>query len=799
MHRIEIDYPVLVPEDGLLLGNGDLSVSVYMDVDHIVWRFGKNDVWDRRLDTSDCPRPAHIDEIAHGIREEGWVSHGYVFGEGEATKTVKDPRRMKEITEGWPAYAKRSYPCPKPVGELRMRIPNDQTPVTFTQRQTIETGELEIEATWPGNWVIRVVCFVAPDDNVLCVKWDVENWNDDTGSCRPAVWFKVWRWPDPTIESYHARLFARARYNHYFGQVAEGKSTPLDKPITRDVFGRFVVQQNFAPSLDFPGEGFKFMMAPFTDQYEVEALDMLDTGEAMLHVRPTDKEDEGLSGWLALAVPTASDEGGAEAELKRIMETIGDDCDAACEKWRAEQKAAADEFWSRSSISIPDAPEVEDVWYHILHARRCAFRRGVVAPGLALPSTVQDYSLWHGDYHMNFNYQQGFWGDNMANHVELGDSFFPGMNHMVEIGRKLARDYWGCRGTFVQLGGYPFPVHEDTYGTGSLCRMAYMSGWVCNHYWWHYLYTLDADWLREEGYSVIRDCALFYTDFLEKWDDGKYHAFPSIQGEAFFTGKAEDYTDKPQVLRHARYCLQSAIKAAEVLGETEHVDEWRDRLDNLVQIDDFDALGWDDEKIRRYNCSSPEFLCYDVGSIPTEKSDEPAFAAYRGATNMLPWWWMIALHNDVYNPDVSLESLRKRIAKWRQPNGVLRAMDVHSHSYIGCYTEAMGIIAPIMEMMMQSWDGRIRIFPSWPSQIDGEFTTLRAEGAFLVSASRKDGKIQPFTIHSEAGAPCHVVDPWDSGLKITDPDGKDIPTREGLGGSICFDTDPGKTYTLQPA
>ena len=66
-HVIEVNERLLCPEDGLLLGNGDLSVSVYQTADRIVWRFGKNDVWDRRHDLSDDPKPAHIDEIARGI------------------------------------------------------------------------------------------------------------------------------------------------------------------------------------------------------------------------------------------------------------------------------------------------------------------------------------------------------------------------------------------------------------------------------------------------------------------------------------------------------------------------------------------------------------------------------------------------------------------------------------------------------------------------------------------------------------------------------------------------------------
>ena len=80
MHTIEVNQLVLEAEEGLLLGNGDLSVSVYQRPGELVWRFGKNDVWDRRLDMSDSPEPAHIEEIAKGIGEQGWKGGGYDAG-----------------------------------------------------------------------------------------------------------------------------------------------------------------------------------------------------------------------------------------------------------------------------------------------------------------------------------------------------------------------------------------------------------------------------------------------------------------------------------------------------------------------------------------------------------------------------------------------------------------------------------------------------------------------------------------------------------------------------------------------
>src|SRR5512136_3002244 len=75
---LTIDEQILVPDDGLLLGNGDLSASVYQKSNQIVWRLGKGDVWDRRLDFSEDPKPAHSDEIAHGIQVEGWKCAPYV-------------------------------------------------------------------------------------------------------------------------------------------------------------------------------------------------------------------------------------------------------------------------------------------------------------------------------------------------------------------------------------------------------------------------------------------------------------------------------------------------------------------------------------------------------------------------------------------------------------------------------------------------------------------------------------------------------------------------------------------------
>ena len=168
-HKIQINHRVLVPEEGLLIGNGDLSVSIYQTENTMVWRFGKNDVWDRRHETEDDPEPAHIDEIINGILNEGWVNNS--FNKGEVISLHGKPlsKRAQEICNGTPSYAFKPYPCPKPVGELVFNLPMDQKLVSINQVLTIETAMVEISLEFESGVNIHFECFVPPDNNLLQV------------------------------------------------------------------------------------------------------------------------------------------------------------------------------------------------------------------------------------------------------------------------------------------------------------------------------------------------------------------------------------------------------------------------------------------------------------------------------------------------------------------------------------------------------------------------------------------------------------------------------------------------------
>lgn len=797
-HVIEVDRPILSAEEGLLLGNGDLSVSVYQAADRIIWRFGKGDVGDRRLDLSDDPKPAHIDEIARGIAVEGWKCGPY-GGPVEATKGTSNAKRMQELCQGSPpSYKHRPYPCPKPVGELALHLPPDLPGKKIHQRLTIEQARLQVTCSWPSGVTVQLESFIPPTPNVLVVHWKVDGWNAETRMGRkPPVWFSLYRWADPSIQRFAARFFGQSRHGA-FGTFASPKATPLPPPaIGQDGAIRYI-EQRF-PADPLFKSGFRYAMAPFAPA-ATEPVDTAATGEARLHVLPRDGASEG---WLVVAVGTSGDEAGPLGPLRSVGAQLKDRPAEVLKQWAAENRAATAGFWSRSRVAIAD-PLLEGLWYETLHARRCAYHRGKVPPGLFLPSTVQDYSHWHGDYHMNYNFQEPFWGDYTANHLELGDAYFDGVAFMLPIGRKIARDYYHCRGAFIQLSMYPIRAEDDPLGVAPMGRMAYMTGWAMNQYWWRYLVTLDEAWLRATGYPVIRDCALFYTDFLKRGADGLYHAFPSNQGEDGFSGTPKDYSDRAQVMQHARYCLRAATRAAEVLDvDADLRAAWRDRLDHAAGDDGRPPLALDGLARLCYQANPPEFgLGRPYRPQPETHDAKPWPPAGDGAYvwyfGQYPWSVMRRLRGGEFVAGRDLPAFRDLVQRWRRPNGLVWGMSVADYGRAGAWTESLGVIAPLQEMVLQSWDGALRIFPAWPRNLDARFENFFAEGAFLVSAAWSHGRLTALSVRSEKGSPCRLYSPWPEGVRVTDKAGEDVRVTSDPYGRAEFATKPGVEYTLRP-
>ena len=76
--------------------------------------------------------------------------------------------------------------------------------------------------------------------------------------------------------------------------------------------------------------------------------------------------------------------------------------------------------------------------------------------------------------------------------------------------------------------------------------------------------------------------------------------------------------------------------------------------------------------------------------------------------------------------------------------------------------EAAGAAGAVLEMLLHTQGNILSVFPAvpqdWP---DAAFAGLRAEGAFLVSARRRQGTTQWVQVHSEKGGTLRLAYPFE--------------------------------------
>ena len=111
---------------------------------------------------------------------------------------------------------------------------------------------------------------------------------------------------------------------------------------------------------------------------------------------------------------------------------------------------------------------------------------------------------------------------------------------------------------------------------------------------------------------------------------------------------------------------------------------------------------------------------------------------------------------------------------------------------MGIWLENFALPVIVNECLLQSYDGTLRLFPNWPLDRAASFRTLRAVGAFLVSASCADGTVGSVDVTSEVGGTLRLANPWDGPVLCRSPVGE----RHLDGDVLTVETAPGDTLTF---
>ena len=145
---------------------------------------------------------------------------------------------------------------------------------------------------------------------------------------------------------------------------------------------------------------------------------------------------------------------------------------------------------------------------------------------------------WNADYHLNINLQMNYWLANLTQLDELNTPLFDFVDRLLQSGRTTATKNFGSRGSFLPHATdiwtptwlrAPTAYWGASFGAG---------GWMVQHYWQHYLFTHDIEFLKSRGFPAIEAVAQFYSDWLiEDKRDGSLIAAPSTSPENRYLDK----------------------------------------------------------------------------------------------------------------------------------------------------------------------------------------------------------------------------------------------------------------------
>ncbi len=486
----------------------------------------------------------------------------------------------------------------------------------------------------------------------------------------------------------------------------------------------------------------------------------------------------GDSTQIALAI-TSTNDGPDPVGLgrKRVEAALN----AGYEKMLKPHLAWWKEFWSQSSVELPD-PAVQQHYDLVQYFYGAASRRG--APPIPLQGvwTADAGGLppWRGDYHHDLNTQLTYWAYLAAGHFDQGAAFTDFMWDLLPVHRKFARDFYGTPGTAVvgimTLGGTPI-------GGWRQYSVSPTSGaWVAQSFYLHWRYTMDRQFLVERAYPYCAEIATCLEGLLRPGPNGKLKlplsSSPEIHGNS---PKAWLTPNSNYDLSLLEWLYGALVEMANAKGDSAAAARWQkvlDQLDDLAIDDKTGVLRLSpDETLRESHRHHSHLMpIHPLGLLSVEGSDRDRriIDASLAQIDQLgtQWWtgysfsWMSCINARAGKADRAIENLEIYLKAFILRNGFHCNGDYKRLGYSKFtyqpFTMEGNFAAgqAVHEMLLGSWGGTVRVFPAVPKKWpDVAFDDLRAEGGFAVSARRKNGQTTHVRVRADHGGLLRLRDP----------------------------------------
>lgn len=441
--------------------------------------------------------------------------------------------------------------------------------------------------------------------------------------------------------------------------------------------------------------------------------------------------------------------------------------------WRA--------YYRKSFLSVPDTGLQRFYWiqlYKVASAARAD------APVMATCGPWLEPTPWPATW-WNLNVQLEYWLIHGSNHLEL-DAVTRALGAFRdELTRAVAPAYRGDSagiprttdarlrgGARAENAGYGVGVPGQAEPTPEVGNLT----WALHNVWLSYRHTMDEGILRDTLFPLLRRAVSYYLHFLEPRADGRLHLPLTFSPEYPRSGPDCNYD-----LMLLRWGCRTLLDATRVLGlDDELAPRWREVLHRLTpcprdengfMIAEGVPLA---ESHRHYSHLLAVYPLYEVTWEQPEhreviETSLRHWVGFEGALQGYTFTGAASMAAQMGRGEQALEHLGQLLERFIQPNTMYKES--------GPVIETpLSAAQSLHDMLCQSWGGVIRVFPAVPrSWREITVHDFRTQGAFLLSAVRREGRTRWVRVRSEAGAPCVV--------RHSLPD-EDIEVRDGHGGQL---------------